>query len=460
MGPTSRPFPSAELVCIEANMSVRAIRAAAAVAIMLSSPGLDFATTPAIAQAQGDAQEERPQRRGNRDGTPPTTPPAGRGGSDATASGSTGGDSATSDGAARNADGGTSDVQTSDVETADVEAAANPGEEAAQVGDDAPDDELAADAPTDGASAEETAGFSDDGYTADAPQGPSIAPGVLSVARERGAFVYRRYCASCHGPRGDGQGPAARFLRVAPRSFVAGVYKWRTTMSGELPTDADLIRTIRRGAPGTTMPAWEGRLSLADIFAVTQYIKSFSPRFTEEQPQRLAMPADAPAFDRRTVARGRLMYVLMQCWTCHGMDGTGNGPAADTLVDDEGLPSIAYDFTQGRMRSGTRPIDVYRTYATGVNGTPMPSYDEAIAVGRDAYEDLTTFEAAITGSEMGQLRQFLASLPTTAELWALPEADRQTWAAARRWELVAYVLSLSGSGAVLDYLGQDPYSTR
>ena len=280
-----------------------------------------------------------------------------------------------------------------------------------------------------------------------------IDPVLLAMGRQRGAAVYRTYCSSCHGSRGDGRGPAARFLSVAPRDLTAGVYKWRTTASGSLPTDADLLRTVRQGAPGTPMPAWEGRLSIRDMWSVVQYIKTFSPRFAEEgPPEPLPMPDQTPALDRAARRRGRLVYVLLQCWTCHGMDGTGNGPAAASLLDDNGNPVVAYDFTQNTLRAGNRPFDLYRTFTSGVNGTPMPSYDEALIVGRDGFSDLGTFEQVLSEEGMAELRRSVAAMPLTEELWGLPESERQLWASRRRWDLVAYVRSLSGGDSFWQYL--------
>jgi len=164
------------------------------------------------------------------------------------------------------------------------------------------------------------------------------------------------------------------------------------------------------------------------------------------------MPASAPPEDDAARRRGRAMYVLLQCWTCHGMSGSGDGPAADTLVDDDGNPVRAYDFTQGQMRVGPRPIDVYRTFTTGVNGTPMPYYDEAIIVGRDGYSDLSTFETVLSEEGMTELRRFVAAMPTTEELWSLSERERIQWGARVRWDLVAYVRSLSGGDDFWRYL--------
>ena len=68
---------------------------------------------------------------------------------------------------------------------------------------------------------------------------------------ERGRKLYFRACAPCHGVQGDGNGPAARGFDPAPRNFRRGAYKFRTTVSGALPLDEDMERTIREGVPGT-----------------------------------------------------------------------------------------------------------------------------------------------------------------------------------------------------------------
>src|SRR3989449_7416395 len=77
----------------------------------------------------------------------------------------------------------------------------------------------------------------------------------------KGKVVYEKWCAGCHGETGAGDGPAAAYMLPRPRNFTGAVYKIRTTASGQLPTDADLLRAIDEGLPGSAMPAWKGRLS-------------------------------------------------------------------------------------------------------------------------------------------------------------------------------------------------------
>lgn len=291
----------------------------------------------------------------------------------------------------------------------------------------------------------------------------SEARGVESLRAVEGRGVYARYCATCHGGNGDGEGPTARFLGVRPRDFTTGSYKWRTTPTGALPTDGDIERTIARGVPGTPMPQWSGKLTESQIGDVVAYIKGFSERFVEEADEEVELvrvPDDAPLSTPQSVARGRSLYLLMQCWNCHGFEGTGDGPASETLTDDEGRPIRAYDFTSGRLKSGGRPQDVFRTFSTGVNGTPMPSYHEALMVGRDAFVELPLFEGRISRSEEAALRAYIATLPTTKEIYSKDEAGLEVYAATARWSLVHYVLSLVEQRAGLARtLFDDPYLT-
>src|SRR6266851_5349797 len=70
-----------------------------------------------------------------------------------------------------------------------------------------------------------------------------------------GKRVYGTWCAGCHGDAGAGDGPAASAMLPRPRNFTGAIYKIRTTASGQLPTDADLMRAIDAGLPGSAMPA-------------------------------------------------------------------------------------------------------------------------------------------------------------------------------------------------------------
>jgi hypothetical protein len=64
---------------------------------------------------------------------------------------------------------------------------------------------------------------------------------------------------------------------------------------------------------------------------------------------------------------------------CHGEAGRGEGPSAPTLKDDLNHPIRAADLTRRwTFRGGHRREDIFRTFSTGLNGTPMPSFFDAV----------------------------------------------------------------------------------
>jgi mono/diheme cytochrome c family protein len=193
--------------------------------------------------------------------------------------------------------------------------------------------------------------------------------------------LYGRYCAGCHGTAGNGQGPAADMLIVKPRNFTRGVFKFRTTPAGSLPTDDDLFRTITRGINRTSMPPWS-LLPERERWALVGVVKGFYP---EWKTQPAAMPIDLPPTptdlaDPDRIARGAAVYQLLECSTCHGATGHGDGPSAANLPPDTwGHPQKPFNFTKGALKSGGAPVDVYRTFMTGLNGTAMPSYYDILS---------------------------------------------------------------------------------
>jgi cytochrome c oxidase cbb3-type subunit 2 len=193
----------------------------------------------------------------------------------------------------------------------------------------------------------------------------------------RGKAVYERRCAGCHGEQGDGNGPVATFLDPRPRNFTLGVFKFRTTPSGSLPTDGDLYRTLTRGVRGTAMPTWH-ELPDKDRVTVIAYLKSFSPRWKEEKPEPAIVIGDPPPATPALLARGKQLYAQAKCFQCHGDGGKGDGPSADQLQDDLKFPIRPADFTRGQFKGGSDVRDIYRAMTTGLDGTPMPSYADTM----------------------------------------------------------------------------------
>jgi cytochrome c oxidase cbb3-type subunit 2 len=190
--------------------------------------------------------------------------------------------------------------------------------------------------------------------------------------------AYRRYCVSCHGELGDGNGESFPWVDPKPRDFQLGIFKCRSTPTGTLPTDQDLFDTIARGLDRSNMPQWSTftKQERADLVA---WVKHFSPRWTNEKPGTPIEIPPAPEVTAERIKAGRDVFARVQCWKCHGVLGQANGPSAATLTDDLGRPIAAYNFTEGsRPKCGDTDRDLYRIFMTGLDGTPMPSFADNI----------------------------------------------------------------------------------
>ena len=213
-----------------------------------------------------------------------------------------------------------------------------------------------------------------------AGQSPDLATG------ER---VFRDNCAVCHGATGDGQGMAAHHFKTPPRDLTKGRFKFRSTASGQIPTDADLVRTIVHGIPSTGMVP-QNHLSDAEVQAVIAFVKSLSPRFAAAQSPTVATIPTPPAATPEAIARGAKIYVKGECAECHGKEARGDGPSAKDLSV---TPS---DLTRRPLKSGATARDLVRTLLTGLDGTPMPSYHQVLE--DDELWDLAYWLAARGGA--------------------------------------------------------------
>lgn len=186
--------------------------------------------------------------------------------------------------------------------------------------------------------------------------------------------VYAARCAACHGATGKGDGPLAAELFPAPRSFVKANYRFRATEAEAAPLDTDLIGGIARGLGITSMGKMLG-IGGSQVEDMAKFLMTFAPeRFASPPPIPPATNAPTGAL-AEIAARGRDVYVKAGCAECHGTAGRGNGPAAATLKDDTGRPSIATDLTKRwHYKGGLSAAEIYRTLTNGMNGTPMKSF--------------------------------------------------------------------------------------
>jgi len=266
--------------------------------------------------------------------------------------------------------------------------------------------------------------FDDDGNVVKTEEVDSIKynEGKITVSADvlnRGKVTYRTYCASCHGLKGDGQGPSAKGLLPPPRTFtpLQVVFKFASVKAGDLPTDDDLVHTVRSGLHGTAMLKWD--ISEPRLREVLQYIKTFSKRWKDEGPGTPVAIGPDPYGDAKQAEgaeKGKqLYYTTPACHLCHpayvnqaeydkirvagGKDAGAMRPDASWSVvkfsESFGVNVIPPDFTWHQLRSITQidtsaspeeqakqrtqqRKDLFQAIATGIGGTAMPTWKDAI----------------------------------------------------------------------------------
>jgi mono/diheme cytochrome c family protein len=87
----------------------------------------------------------------------------------------------------------------------------------------------------------------------------TVAPESLA----RGGALYLKNCLACHGSTGDGKGSTAATLTPPPSNFKA------------IQPDFDyILKVLRDGIPGTSMPVWKDQISESDSAALAGYVRS------------------------------------------------------------------------------------------------------------------------------------------------------------------------------------------
>jgi mono/diheme cytochrome c family protein len=80
-----------------------------------------------------------------------------------------------------------------------------------------------------------------------------------------GRKFYDANCATCHGVKGDGQGPRAYFINPKPRVFTSA--ESRAILSRPV-----LFAATAEGRRGSEMPAWDKVLGAQEIADVSEYV--------------------------------------------------------------------------------------------------------------------------------------------------------------------------------------------
>lgn len=219
-----------------------------------------------------------------------------------------------------------------------------------------------------------------------------------------GQQVYTEYCMPCHGVNGDGKGVASKGMKVPPRDFTKGIFKFGQVPAGELPHDQHLFELLTNGLHGTAMLPWD--LKEGQMFAVISYIKTFAPQVWEGKEKELGREIIATndpfgeAHKSAAIQLGKEIYhAKAQCQSCHrGYVGLNELSAINEKMNGEkvgkletdfyqvkpqdtewGFKSIPPDFTWDSVRSASSVEQLYVRLSSGVGGTAMPSWRETIS---------------------------------------------------------------------------------
>ena len=160
----------------------------------------------------------------------------------------------------------------------------------------------------------------------------------LTAARnsKRGQDLYANDCASCHGARGQGDGPGAAGLHPRPANFTERQY-----------TLDRMSAALWNGVAGTAMPAWRD-LSVEDLSALAQVVRGFYAATPE------------PSLPNGVLELGAQVYAA-HCAQCHGEKGAGDGSAAEQFP----VPPTNFQAQRPSIAASLRAL------RNGVEGTPM-----------------------------------------------------------------------------------------
>jgi mono/diheme cytochrome c family protein len=184
-------------------------------------------------------------------------------------------------------------------------------------------------------------------------------PPLRDAARlVRGAACYRDHCVQCHGGPGVAQGTVGKSLQPVPGPLIDAVRRWQ-------PQEVYWI--TRHGIKMSGMPAWQVRLSDADLWAVTAFVdllpelspQAYAKRVGEVGERACTAASDAcagnpgctpaptadlaPGQGRSREEHAQLLLHQYACSACHQVPGlvgsaTQVGPPLDELARRQFLP--------------------------------------------------------------------------------------------------------------------------
>lgn len=229
--------------------------------------------------------------------------------------------------------------------------------------------------------------------------------GADPKAAETGRWMFRIFCAPCHGIHAEGgKGP----------DLTRGTYS-----AGDL--DKDLFSVIARGVPGSEMQGYADRLDGDAIWRVVSYIRSVARRETE------TLQGDAAAGEKVFWTKGG-------CGKCHRVGNRGSGIGPD-LSRVGRRRSLAY------LRASVVTPDADVTPGFGAIRVVLPDGKSIVGVEKN----LDNFSAQLidlSGKYYSFLREDVTSIAREAR--SLMPSYRTVFPEHELTDLLAYLSSLRG----------------
>ncbi len=200
-----------------------------------------------------------------------------------------------------------------------------------------------------------------------------------------GQAAFQQHCSRCHGVTGAGDGRDAKRLFPRPRDLTSGVFKFRSTATDTVATDDDLFHTLDHGLTPGGMPDWS-HLDESTRWQLVYYLKTLSTKFETNPPEVVDIGKD-PGPRATNLAKGKEVYEKLGCAACHGATGRANGSSAATLQDQWERPTRPANLAQGwSYRGGSDVKSIVTRIMAGIDGSPMPSYAEAVSSKDDVWQ--------------------------------------------------------------------------
>ncbi len=171
----------------------------------------------------------------------------------------------------------------------------------------------------------------------------AIYPAALPAAQE-GGLLYVQHCSTCHGDTGAGGGSVATQLPKPPPDFS-------DPATLRVLTPQVIFNAITQGNTQALMPPFGDTLTNAQRWSLVAFLYT------------LSTPASQ-------LAAGQAVYTA-NCASCHGPDGTGNGP--DAAKQAQPLPS----FTDQAFMATRSQQDFFKVVSGGDAAHPFTNLSES-----------------------------------------------------------------------------------